>query len=224
MDTRLIDTTPQRLVELISSHICHELAGSLGAAAQSFELIQQGKEEFCPMLSEVLDLAMGKLRTLRCLFGVTSQEIRSFAHAPHKLSTILAAQLRYDNVTVSCSNQQAGSTVWWNDDDALVGRILLAGTLVATAALPRGGRVTLSQHDLSGPSWQADGESVILSEPTRQALVETASPAPDKPEVKTIVSWYAGALVGAASGYWHTEKDEKGVLTLAVFPKTLLAN
>jgi len=138
--------TSLKLAGLLCSRLCHDLAGPIGALQNGIELLSEDddlalREQALDLVAMASTQAGRKLHFYRLVFGaglgggeqVASSECR----------TALSDLLEGGRVTVRWDLPQA-------DWPRTYGRLVLALTLLAAHALPRGGRLTVAQGSDAG--------------------------------------------------------------------------
>lgn len=176
-----------RLVELVGSRLCHDLANPLGAIANGVELLQMadGDGAELALVADSVAHAAARLRFLRVAYG---------AAAPGQM-------LGQDDCAAILADLYHGSrfAVRWEIEGARPrGEVKLAFLLLqcAESALPRGGTASVTQ----GPEgWRIAAEGARMKEEPALWALLSGGPLPEglRPaEVQFALAPHAAAALG----------------------------
>lgn len=163
--------TEIRLIELLSSKLCHDLVGPVGAIGNGMELLE---EEDLGMSKEALDLtaqstrrASAILQFYRIAYGLGQTERRQ---DPAFLSDLATGIL--NGTRVSLDWPEAARAQVWPEGS---GKLILNMIALAQEALPTGGTVQVGISEDSGGaeiSATALGKEAGFNDATLEALSE----------------------------------------------------
>lgn len=134
----------ERLVELVGSRICHDLANPIGAITNGVELMQMadpgGSGAELQLVADSVAHASARLRMMRIAFG---------AAAPGQMIACKEAA----QILAGCYGGSRLEVTWQTGSDRQRGEVKLAFLLLQCleAVLPRGGAVQLMQD---GGRWR----------------------------------------------------------------------
>ena len=205
-----------RLAQLLSSRLCHDLAGPAGAVANGLELLGEADgDQAIRALLAASSLRLGRCLALhRAAFGLSVGR--------PEIPVAEARALAFDyvagsKVTLDWPAGAVGDVV-----SAQFGRLLLCVVLLAVGALPRGGRIRLEHAGALGPGGivcEAEGRDAALPETMRAALDPTipvgAVSAP------AAFACYAGRLAEVLDLRLSVELPAAGRLRILVRPRSV---
>ncbi len=159
-----------RLAQLLSSRLCHDLAGPAGAVANGLELLGEAvDDQAIRALLAASSLRLGRCLALqRAAFGLSGGRLEMPAAEARALALDYVAGSK---LTLDWPAVAAGDVV-----TAQFGRLLLCVVLLAVGALPRGGHIRLEHAGALGPGGilcEAAGRDAALPETVRVALDPT---------------------------------------------------
>ena len=207
--------TPASLAALLCARICHDLVSPVGALGAAIEVLDD--EDSVDMRDDALDLirsssqqAGAKLQFLRLAFGAGGS-------APGILGTQDLKKL-IDGVY-----EGAKTDIIWNVApkglDKPSGRILLNLTMLAFAAVPRGGTVTINATDQGGMCrlhFVCEGLKARLAEAVSTAL---SGKAPSEGwDGRTVQPFFTGMIAREAKGRVDAHASEERVEFTALIP------
>lgn len=129
------------LSELITTRISHDLAGIIGALYNTAELIEIDPSfgtEAAPLLKNSTGTLMARLKFFRCLFGTNKDPIQT---------TLVVQYLK----TLSAPFELTGD---------ITTREQMAGVLICSDMMIRGGKITVSPHEIIGTGQIKNDDSV----------------------------------------------------------------
>lgn len=184
-----------RILELVTSKICHDLISPIGAVNNGLELMED--EQDAALQAEALALAQRSarrasilLQVFRCLFGNAGNQ-SSFG--PKEAQQLAVDFLQNGKVTLeSVLNADGISTEG-------LGKLLLAAIILVAEALPRGGVVTVSLPAKPGTvsfNVVGTGSQVAFSEDNLKAL-QLALPVADL-SAHSALPYFTGLLAKRA--------------------------
>lgn len=141
----------EALLDLIGSRICHDIISPLGAISNGVELMTMNGSPAGPemnLISESVENANARIRFFRIAFGHAGREQRI---GPVEIRSILRDVSRDGRLV----------TDWQPQSDVGRQQVKLAFLLVQCieSAMPRGGRVTISEV---GDQWAIYGEAARM--------------------------------------------------------------
>lgn len=159
-----------RVVQLLCSRICHDLAGPVGAVSNGLELVREMASSLDTEAMDLVDLSASqmfqRLRFFRVAFGLAQGSVRTSTEAR-------------DLVTPAVLGERC-SFVWpGTETDASLPlgdqglKLMLNMALLAGETLPRGGEVSAAlaeQGDTTAISLAASGQGARMESEVRQAL------------------------------------------------------
>lgn len=184
------------LAELLCARLCHDLAGAVGAAAAGAELLEDGfaDTETIQLVAASAGGAAARLKFLRAAFGPATQ-----SQPTEALRDLVAAHLASSAPAPALEWRVAAATL---PPDAA--RLLLNLVLVARDALPKGGRVAVSDNGAGQLTVAAYGAPAQLADEARIVLVDGgAAQGPRGGQahlVRLLAQRSTGGLAVAASG------------------------
>jgi histidine phosphotransferase ChpT len=198
-----IDAPALKLAEMLSARLCHELVSPIGAIANGIEILEDEPDfagDAGALIAESARAAARRLQFYRLAYGsvvaITDELARSTAldfFADGKIGCEWPAGLPHVPPN-------------WQ-------KLTLNLLLLASEALPRGGRVVLS-HSPSGIAACASGDGVRLASPVPELLAGA-----DNPELltpRTVQAAFTRALAECHGARIAVAEGRPGELTLAV--------
>ncbi len=162
-----------RVAQLLSSRLCHDLVGPIGAVNTGLELLQEGfddNEKAWGLVADSAGEASRRLTFFRFAFGLGGGDKGK--------STLSQAR----DLTVGLLASGKVALDWPEDADASLQapavKVILNLVLMASESLPRGGAVGIEFAVLDegmGIAVTATGEDARLSEDLQSALAEGAA-------------------------------------------------
>lgn len=149
------DTDTAELIALISSRLCHDLAGAIGAVNNGVELLAEEadaamREEAIGLIAQSAQDAARRLSFFRLALGASG----SLQDGMNLLELARVAKAYFAGGKVSLNLPQQDA-----DIPKALGKALLLGLSLAGSALPRGGSLTLTPE---GKGWSIRGEGTML--------------------------------------------------------------
>jgi len=175
-----------RVVELLCARLCHDLVGPVAAISNGVELMGDDDPDFVrdavALVGDASGKASSRLQFYRFAFGYSDGP--AGAQAPHALVEAL-----YEGTNVYCEygDDVRGLSLEWQ-------KLACNMLLVASEALPRGGRILL-KAGAAGPELEAMGEGSGPSQEIRTALSPGAAVGELTP--RTIAAYFAAQLAAA---------------------------
>ena len=213
-----------RIAQLLSSRICHDLVGPIGAINTGLELIAEGlDEDGAAKELTVRSAAEANLRLsfYRAAFGygnstldssswkLSLEETRNLAAGFLKSSKV---QLEWQELPPDLTGQAVPDAI----------KIILNLILIAHESLPRGGKVCLSFAMLKegfGVGLTLSGEGATLREDLRIALQENKEVETDSLSARNVHAYLAQCLAFNLSAFIEFSEGSNGEVQLAIlFP------
>jgi histidine phosphotransferase ChpT len=213
-----------KIAQLLSSRICHDLVGPIGAVNSGLELISEVLDDdgaAMRLTTRSADEASLRLAFYRAAFG-------------HGSSTLAAAgwKLALDEAGVLAEGLLKSSKVsleWQEISSDVIGtvppsaiKVILNLVLIASESLPRGGIVCLSFAVLEegfGVGLTFSGEGAALREDLKCALKKNLEIAGDVLSARNIHAYLAQCLAYDLGASIENSEGPKGEIQLAVlFP------
>lgn len=175
-----------RVVELLCARLCHDLVGPVAAISNGVELMSDDDPDFAQdamaLVGDASAKASSRLQFYRFAFGY--HDGPAGAQPPHALVGAL-----YDGTNIMCEygGDARGLGLEWQ-------KLACNMLLVASEALPRGGRLLL-KVGAAGPDLEAIGEGSGPSPEIRAALSPGAAVAELTP--RTVGAYFAVQLAAA---------------------------
>lgn len=203
-----------RVVHLLCSRICHDMAGPVGAVSNGLELAREMGDGIDGEALDLVDMSarqmFERLRFFRIAFGLAEGAIRTTAEARSLVTPAVLGE--------RCSFQ-------WDQDDSApmdVGdkglKLTLNMSLLAGETLPRGGGVA-AKFERSGDQCtillQAEGQGARIEDEVRRAMaLECAA---DEVTPKSAPALLAGVLAQGLGGSIKADVgDDRVVLSATV--------
>lgn len=160
-----------RVVQLLCSRICHDLAGPVGAVSNGLELAREMAGNMDTEALDLVDMSAGqlfqRLRFFRVAFGLALGSVRTTAEAKELITPAVLGE--------RCTFVWPGSET---DAPLPVGdqglKLMLNLSLLAGETLPRGGEVSATlteQGETTTISMAASGQGARLEDEVRRALL-----------------------------------------------------
>lgn len=215
-----------KVAQLLSSRVCHDLVGPIGAVNTGLELMEEDADDDGAALSLMARSAGEANRRLafyRIAFGLGSAVSAAAGWKPALDEARILAEGFLESGKV---------TLEWQDipDDAagsvLPGavKVVLNIILMASESLPRGGVVGLSFAKLDegiGVGLTALGEGGALREDLRDALADDAGTAGEVLTARNVHAYLAQCLAREMDGLIEHSEGPNGEIQLAVlFPNS----
>ena len=199
----MTDASGLRVAGLLTSRLCHDLVGPLGAVSNGLELIAEDDA----MAKEALALAQGsakraagRLQFFRYAFGAEGCEPN---FGPGEARSVALSLLNSGEVAIDWPESRDV------DLPTGVGRLLLNLTLLAVECLPRGGSVRVAL----GPNRigiEATGPQAKLSGETKAAIAGIVSAA--QLSARTVVGYYVAQLMTSLGGRLDLADEGAGTI------------
>ena len=219
MSATISKLTPSALSALLCARICHDLISPVGALSTAIEILDD--ESNADMHSDALDLirnsskqANAKLKFLRLAFGASGSAPGIIGVSDlQKLSADMFAQgkaeLDWQIVETGIEKSQA--------------RLLLNMIMIGVQAIPRGGKVTISQNIAAQGQSQlivsATGPRARLDPAVERTLLGKAPE--DGFDGRSIQPFYAGMMARELGGTVSGTINETIVTITAALPPNL---
>ncbi len=163
------------LAAILCTRICHDLVGPVGAMSNGVEVLAEEDDpemqhQAVELLGHSAEQASRRLRFYRMAFGMAKAQAEEMALDEARE----VAQGLLEGGRVELAWPETGASVPTHMTRALV-KLLLNTILVATEALPRGGKVSVALAGADAASAlrvEAGGEGARLSEAAERALAE----------------------------------------------------
>ena len=186
-----------RVVHLLCSRICHDMAGPVGAVSNGLELARELGDGMDAEALDLVDMSarqmFERLRFFRIAFGLAEGAVRTTADARQLVTPAVLGE--------RCSFQ-------WDDDEGAplaVGdrglKLVLNMSLLAAETLPRGGGITarfIRKDELTTIELQAEGQGARLEQDVRRAMSLECTA--DEVTPKSAPALLAGVLVQDIGG------------------------
>ncbi|HVH82641.1 MAG TPA: histidine phosphotransferase family protein [Stellaceae bacterium] len=172
-------TIDMRVAELLMARLCHDFAGPIAAIGNGAELLDDDDPGFvkqaAALIGDSAETAAKRLQFFRFVFGFNAGAMAG--PAPHTLAS------EYLRGAIACEYPETAKQL-----EVPLQRLACALLLVASEALPRGGKLTVT----AGPTITAAGEGTGPSAEARDALTLTAPV--EALSSRTIGAYFAGLL------------------------------
>lgn len=213
-----------KVAQLLSSRICHDLAGPIGAVNTGLELMEEDPDNDGAAIKLMARSAVEANRRLafyRAAFGlgVATSAAAGWQPALDEARILAEGFLESGKVRLDWQDISADAI-----SPALPGavKVVLNIILMASESLPRGGIVELSFVNLDeglGVGLTASGEGGALREDLRDALAEDAGTAEDVLSARNVHAYLAQCLARDLGALIEHSKGSNGEIQLAVlFP------
>jgi len=215
-----------KVAQLLSSRICHDLVGPIGAVNTGLELIEEDPDDdgaALGLMAASAGEANRRLAFYRTAFGLGAATSGTAGWKP----ALDEARALADGFL-----QSSKVTLKWQDISADVTspappgatKVLLIIVLMASESLPRGGVVELSFAELDdglGVGLTASGEGGALREDLRNALAQDAGPVWEGLSARNVHAYLAQCLACDMGGLIEHSEGPNGEIQLAVlFPNS----
>lgn len=195
-----------RVMELLSSRVCHDLISPVTAINNGMELLEDGDAD---MLADISDLlknsaseGSSKLQYYRLAYGVGGD--------PNGEVGIGTAA----DLSAKLTAHEKSSVVWPADPERMLPRLVIKSALnmvlMGIEALPRGGEITVA-FGSEGVTVEARGTGARLHEASVEALgdvtVEQLNP-------RSIQAYFTRQVVAAAGGDLSLSEASDGFVRL----------
>lgn len=180
-------TLDLRVVELLSSRLCHDLVSPVGAISNGVELLTEmgPDEEALSLVGQSAQAASTRLKFYRVAYGAAGEDL-----PPAELHDLMSAVLRDRHVsltwdaTAPAPHGSAGQ------------KLALNMMALALEGLPRGGSLTVNMVARPGSiTVEADGAGAGLPEGVRDAIDATI--AMENLTARTVQAYFTGRLAAA---------------------------
>jgi len=187
-----------RLASLLTSRLCHDLVGPLGAVDNGLELIAEGggmEDEALALAQRSAKRATGRLQFLRYAFGAAGEDMGYATSEARNLAQNLlqGSETHLDWPAAGDQALPAGA-----------GRLALNLILLAVDCLPRGGRIRLSLQ-ASQLIAECRGTNARMTPELRAAIKGETAPA--ELTARTVVGHYAALLASALGGVLAVQEE-----------------
>jgi histidine phosphotransferase ChpT len=208
-----------KVAQLLSSRLCHDLVGPVGAVNTGLELMQENSDDDGAALGLVVRSAAEATRRLafyRIAFGFGGADGPSGLDEARALA---AGLLESGKVTLDWPDH---SGVALGPVPTGVVKVVLNMILMAVESLPRGGVAGLSIHRLDeglGIGLTATGEGATLRKDLVDALAEDTAAVVDTLSARNVHAYLAQCLARGLGGRIEHSEGSGGEIQLAVlFP------
>ena len=212
------------VAKLLSSRLCHDLVGPVGAVNSGLELLQEGFDEgpdedgrALALVVRSADEANRRLAFYRVAFGFGAGA--KGQATLDEAGTLAAGFMEYGKITL---DWPSGYPQPVKPD---VVKVLLNMVLMAMDSLPRGGGVGVTFGDLDeglGIGVTASGESAVLRDDLRQALAEGEKGAGGENgalSARNVHAYFAQCMARDLGGLIEHSEGQNGEIQFAViFP------
>jgi histidine phosphotransferase ChpT len=199
----MTDALGLRVAGLLTSRLCHDLVGPLGAVSNGLELIAEDDamaKEALALAQRSAKRAASRLQFFRYAFGAAGGE-----------SNFGPAEARPIALNLLSSGETAIDWPESKDVDLPVGtgRLLLNLTLLAVECLPRGGtaHVALGSNRIGV---EAMGRQARLSGETKAAMAGAVAPA--QLSARTVLGYYVTQLITGLGGQLELSDEGAGTI------------
>jgi len=199
----MTDALGLRVAGLLTSRLCHDLVGPLGAVSNGLELIAEDDamaKEALALAQRSAKRAASRLQFFRYAFGAAGGE-----------SNFGPAEARPIALNLLSSGETAIDWPESKDVDLPVGtgRLLLNLTLLAVECLPRGGTalVALGSNRIGV---EAMGRQARLSGETKAAMAGAVAPA--QLSARTVLGYYVTQLITGLGGQLELSDEGAGTI------------
>ncbi len=213
-----------KVAQLLSSRICHDLVGPIGAINSGLELIEEDPDDDGAALGLMAGSAGEASRRLafyRSAFGLGAATPRTAGWKPtlDEARTLAEVFLQSGKVTLKWQDISAGAI---SPAPPGAAKVVLIIILMASESLPRGGVVELSFAELDdglGVGLTASGEGGALREDLRDAMAPDAGTAGEGLSARNVHAYLAQCLAREMGGLIEHSEGPDGEIQLAVlFP------
>ena len=216
-----------KVAQLLSSRICHDLVGPIGAVNSGLELINEVPEDdgaaAIELTTRSADEASLRLAFYRAAFGHGSSTLAAAGWKSALDEAGILAEGFLKSSKVSLEWQETSSDIIGLAPPSAI-KVILNLVLIASESLPRGGKVCLSFAVLEegfGVGLTFSGESAALREDLRDALTKNLEIAEDALSARNIHAFLAQCLAYDLGAFIEYSEGSKGDIQLAVlFPNT----
>lgn len=210
-----------RVAQLLSSRICHDLVGPIGAINTGLELIAEGLDDdgAAKGLTETsAGEANCRLAFYRSAFGYGSNTIAlaGWNTALENASNLAEGLLKNSKVQLEWQKTPADLE---GHASPIAIKIILNLVLIAYESLPRGGKVSLSFALLKegfGVGLTSSGKGAVLREDLREALNKNKELKIDALSARNIHAYLAQCLAFELGSFIEYSEGINGEIQLAV--------
>jgi histidine phosphotransferase ChpT len=197
------------LAAILCTRICHDLVGPVGALGNGVEVLAEEDDpemqrQAVELLGHSAEQATRRLRFYRMAFGMAKAAAEEMAVAGARE----VAQALLEGGRVELDWPATGESSPTHLSRAVV-KLLLNTVLVASEALPRGGRVGVAITEpaaSAGLRIEAEGDGARLSDAAERALAEDLTL--DELEPRAAPVYLARRLAGASNRRFEVERSE----------------
>ncbi len=213
-----------KVAQLLSSRICHDLVGPIGAVNTGLELLEEDPDDngaALGLMARSASEANRRLAFYRTAFGLGAATSGAVGWKPALDEARILAEgfLESGKVTLEWQDITA-DTISPAPFGAI--KVILNIILMASESLPRGGVVGLSFAILDeglGVGLTASGEGGALREDLRDALAEEAGTAGEVLSARNVHAYLAQCVARDLGGLIEHSEGQNGEIQLAVlFP------
>ncbi len=209
-----------KVAQLLSSRLCHDLVGPIGAVNSGLELMEEGFDEDGRALALVASSAVEATRRLAFFriafgFGAGTKGQATLNEA----GELAAGYLESGKVALEWPSDRPDPV------QPNVVKVVLNMVLMASESLPRGGKISISFGDLDeglGVGVTASGEGATLRDDLRDALAEGEKGSDGGEEVlsaRNVHGFFAQCMAREMGGLIEHSKGSDGEIRFAVlFP------
>jgi histidine phosphotransferase ChpT len=200
------DTFDLRIAEFLAARLCHDLVSPIGAIANGLEILEDEPElagDAGALIGLSARQAARRLQFFRVAFGST-------AALPDDVARRAAIEFFADG-KVALDWRVAAVPAGWQ-------KLACNLLLVASEALPRGGRIALEAAAPGGLAATAEGDNVRLADPIPSLLANRAEP--DALSPRTVQAIFTAALADRANAIVEVRYLNAGKLALVVKVKS----
>ncbi len=210
-----------KVAQLLSSRLCHDLVGPIGAVNSGLELMEEGFDEGSGEDGRALALiansaveATRRLAFFRIAFGFGAGA--KGQATLNEAGELAAGFLESGKVTLEWPLDRPDPV------QPNVVKVVLNMVLMASESLPRGGKIGISFGDLDeglGVGVTASGEGAGLRDDLRDALTEGEKETGDALSARNVHGFFAQCMAREMGGLIEYSRGSDGEIRLAVlFP------
>lgn len=183
--------SPLKILELLSSRLCHELIGPVGAISNGVEFAEEvddGAADAIGLIAESAGRAAGRLQFYRLAYGASGRSVHTSAALEEAISALVA----YERTDL---NWPVGSAIEPFLEKPGGAKLILIAIEIAQGALIRGGAIEVHikplETDETEISITAKGPRATIPAEVASAWRTVEDVAPDALSPRTVHCFYA---------------------------------
>ncbi len=202
-----------RIVQLLCSRICHDLAGPVGAVSNGLELVREGAGSMDTEAMDLVELSASqmfqRLRFFRSAFGLAQGAVRTTGETKGLITPAVLG----GRCTFTWPGSETDAALPLGDQGL---KLMLNLALLAGETLPRGGEISAAlaeQGEATMISLAASGQGARMEEEVRRALALESTAEEVTP--KSAPALLAGVLAQALGGQISVDESMTDRIVLA---------